>query len=94
MLLLTLGINEQGATIEKQRALIALLNRDSQQLMAMHAREANQAQQKAADPQVAPDAKAAPPRQSAPNGATKAPQPPKMETVIDPREIRRVLLKA
>ena len=106
MLMLTLGISEQGATIAQQKGLIRVLAQDSQMLMAMRAQQANEAQQKA-DTQVAPNEKAgntteqqAQPQadedQSQDSAATarKRQQNPKADVVIDLREARRVLLKS
>lgn len=106
MLMLTLGISEQGATIAQQKGLIVVLAQDSQMLMAMRAQQANEAQQKA-DTQVAPNEKAgntaeqqaqpqADEEQSKDSAASarKRQQTPKADAVIDLREARRVLLKS
>jgi hypothetical protein len=106
MLMLTLGISEQGATIAQQKGLILVLAQDSQMLMAMRAQQANEAQQKT-DSQVAPNEKTgntaeqrAEPQsdeqQSKDSAASarKRQQTPKADAVIDLREARRVLLKS
>ena len=107
MLMLTLGISEQGATIAQQKGLIRVLAQDSQVLMAMRAQQANEAQQKA-DTQVAPnkdkagntaEQQAQPhadQQQSKDSAASdrKRQQTPKADVVIDLREARRVLLKS
>jgi hypothetical protein len=107
MLMLTLGISEQGATIAQQKGLIRVLAQDSQVLMAMRAQQANEAQQKA-DTQVAPNKDKAgntAEQQAQPQAddqqskdsaasARKQQQNPKADVVIDLREARRVLLKS
>ena len=107
MLMLTLGISEQGATIAQQKGLIRVLAQDSQVLMAMRAQQANEAQQKA-DTQVAPNKDKAgntAEQQAQPQAdeqqskdsnasARKRQQTPKADVVIDLREARRVLLKS
>jgi peptidoglycan hydrolase CwlO-like protein len=96
MLLLTLGINEQGATIAQQRSLIRVLQQDSQELTAMKARDVAEAQRKK-NAQPAPEAKAAPDKKSDEKQeaqvAPKQQRPPKAEAVIDVREVRRTLLR-
>ena len=106
MLMLTLGISEQGATIAQQKGLIQVLAQDSQMLMAMRAQQANEAQQKT-DSQFAPNEKAgntaeqraqpqADEQQSKDSAAStrKQQQTPKADAVIDLREAGRVLLKS
>jgi hypothetical protein len=106
MLMLTLGISEQGATIAQQKDLIRVLAQDSQTLMAMRAQQADEAQQKA-DTQVAPNEKSgdtaeqqaqshSDEEQSKDSAASarKRQETPKADAVIDLREARRVLLKS
>jgi hypothetical protein len=106
MLMLTLGISEQGATIAQQKDLIRVLAQDSQTLMAMRAQQADEAQQKA-DTQVAPNEKSGDTaeQQAEPQSdehqskdsaasARKRQETPKADAVIDLREARRVLLKS
>jgi hypothetical protein len=106
MLLLTLGISEQGATIAQQKNLIQVLSQDSQALMAMRAQQAVEAQRKSADPQVAPNTKdgatqeqpadAQEKQKSEESTAAQQKQhrAPKADAVVDLREAGRVLLKS